>query len=80
MKIDSGQVAGQAKVPPLTCTCHPHDAPNPCQRKHATHECWQAAVMDETRHYIAELKGRDRNSVEQMFLDYLMRVRRAYEV
>jgi hypothetical protein len=62
-----------------SCSCHPDDAPSTCPRKYATGDCWRAAVFAETQDYIADLKSRDRNIVEQMFLEYAMRVRRALE-
>lgn len=76
---DGREVASEAKADTRVCTCHPDDAPVPCPRKYATHDCWRAAVLDETQTNIAYLKGRDRDQREQAWLDYLMRVRRAVE-
>ena len=59
------------------CTCHPDDAPIPCERKYATTHCWRSAVYKETRKMIVSLKNQDRNSLEQGLLDYFMRVERA---
>ena len=61
------------------CTCDPDDAPVPCPRKFATHDCWRAAVLVETQENIVRLKNMDRNRIEQLLLDYMMRVRRAME-
>lgn len=61
------------------CTCHPEDRPDPCMRKFATSHCWRAAVYEETREAIVALKNRDRNQMEQRFLDHLMRVERALD-
>ena len=71
--------AAQAKPDNRTCTCHPDDAPVPCPRKFAAHHCWRAAVYDETRKHIAQLKNSDRSPVEQEMLDYFMRVDRALD-
>jgi hypothetical protein len=59
------------------CSCYPGEGPTPCERKHALRECWQSAVWKETEANIAELKSRDRDSIEQFLLDYMMRVRAA---
>ena len=69
----------EAKEDTRTCCCHPDDRPIPCPRKFATHHCWRAAVYDETRNGMIDLKNRDRNPAEQMFLNYLMRVERALD-
>lgn len=69
----------EAKEDTRTCSCHPDDAPVPCPRKFATHHCWRAAVYDETRAGIVKLKNLDRNTAEQLWLNYLMRVERALD-
>lgn len=61
------------------CTCHADDAPIPCPRKFATHHCWRAAVYQETREAIIELKNRDTSPVELKLLGYLKRVERALD-
>lgn len=71
--------AAEAKPDTRTCSCHPDDAPVPCPRKFATHHCWRAAVYDETREAIVVLKNRDRDTREQLTLNYLMRVERALD-
>lgn len=71
--------AAEAKPDTRTCACHPDDRPEPCPRKFATHHCWRAAVYDETKAHIVQLKGSDRNSVEQEMLNYFMRVERALD-
>lgn len=71
--------AAEAKPDTRTCCCHPDDAPIPCPRKFATHHCWRAAVYDETRKEMIALKNRDRNTQEQIMLEYLMRVERALD-
>jgi hypothetical protein len=71
--------AAEAKLDTRKCTCHPDDAPAPCQRKFATHHCWRAAVYKETMSHIVLLKNTDRNSIEQQMLDYFMRVERALD-
>lgn len=71
--------ATEAKPDTRTCTCHPDDAPVPCTRKFATSHCWRAAVYEETRKNIIELKNQDRSRPEQALLDYLMRVERALD-
>lgn len=68
---------GQANSAPHKCTCHPDDRPEPCQRKHGTTHCWQAAVYADTRELIVGLKGGDRSPLQQRLLDYAMRVERA---
>jgi hypothetical protein len=73
------RMAKAAVVEPRGCTCYPGEGPVPCQRKHAYHECWRAAVLEETRAGIVQIKGRDRQPVEQALLDYMMRVRTALE-
>ena len=73
------EIAEQAKEDTRRCTCHPDDAPIPCERKHATNHCWRAAVYRETREAAIPLKNRDRNPVEQKMLDYLKRVERALD-
>jgi hypothetical protein len=75
----SGDYEAQAAVDMRTCTCFPGEGPVPCPRKFAYHDCWQAAVLDETQNMIVMLKGRDRSPAEQDLLDYLMRVRTALE-
>lgn len=62
-----------------TCTCYPGEGPNPCTRQFALRECWRVAVLEETQQNIVALKNRDRQSHEQVLLDYLMRVRAALE-
>lgn len=69
----------EAKEDTRICCCHPDDRPIPCPRKFATHHCWRAAVYDETRNGMIDLKNKDRNPAEQMFLNYLMRVERALD-
>lgn len=69
----------EAQEDTRTCSCHPDDAPVPCQRKFATHHCWRAAVYGETRAAIIELKNRDQSTAEMKFLDYLKRVERALD-
>lgn len=76
---DSIHGAADAKEDTRACCCHPDDRPIPCPRKFATHHCWRAAVYDETRNGMIDLKNKDRNSAEQMFLNYLMRVERALD-
>jgi len=71
--------AKEAKADSRTCTCHPDDAPVPCTRKFATSHCWRAAVYEETRRAIVDLKNKDITPVEQMFLGYLKRVERALD-
>lgn len=71
--------AAEAKMDTRTCTCHPDDAPVPCPRKFATHHCWRAAVYQEVRDGIGALRCQDRNTQEQMMLDFLMRVDRALD-
>jgi hypothetical protein len=71
--------AADAKTDNRKCTCHPDDRPIPCIRKFATRHCWRAAVYEETREAVISLKNMDRNSGEQSFLDYLMRVERALD-
>lgn len=71
--------AAEAKEDTRTCACHPDDAPIPCPRKFATHHCWHAAVYQETRAAIIELKNRDQSPAEIKFLDYLKRVERALD-
>lgn len=72
--------AVEAKPDNRSCSCYPGERPEPCQRKHAFHDCWRAAVLEETQQYIVTLKNVDRQPTEQMFLDYCMRVRTALEV
>ena len=72
------QAAG-AKPDTRECTCHPDDAPRPCPRKFAAHHCWKAAVYEEARKAIIELKNRDTTVMEQRFLNFLKRVERALE-
>ena len=69
----------EAKADTRQCTCHPDDRPEPCTRKYATGHCWRAAVYADTREAIVKLKNRDRNTVEQMMLDHLIRVERALD-
>ena len=64
-------------APPRSCTCHPDDRPDPCQKKHAASDCWRAAVYAETRQMEIALRGRDRQPHEQALLDYVKRVERA---
>ena len=71
--------AAEAKTDTRTCTCHPDDAPIPCPRKFATHHCWRAAVYEETRKAVIELKNRDTTVAEQKLLNYLKRVERALD-
>ncbi len=71
--------AAEAKPDTRACTCHPDDAPVPCPRKFATHHCWRAAVYAEVREGVVALKGKDRNTIEQEFLNHLMRVERALD-
>lgn len=71
--------AAEAKPDTRTCTCHPDDRPDPCTRRFATSHCWRAALYDETRTTMIELKNRDRSTAEQEFLSYLMRVERALD-
>lgn len=71
--------AAEANEDKRKCTCHPDDAPIPCPRKFATHHCWRAAVYDETRVAVVEIKNRDRDPAEQRLLNYLMRVERALD-
>lgn len=77
--LDRELGASAEEVDTRTCTCHPDDRPEPCSRKFATHHCWRAAVYDETREAMIKLKGKDRSSIEQSLLDYLMRVERALD-
>lgn len=72
--------ACEAKPDTRTCTCHPDDRPEPCERKFATRDCWRSAVLAETQRHIVQLKNRDRNPIEQEMLNYFMRVRTALEV
>jgi hypothetical protein len=78
MEINMDQAA-PTKSDTRTCCCHPDDAPIPCPRKFATHHCWRAAVYDETRAAIIELKNRDQSQAEVKLLDYLKRVERALD-
>lgn len=71
--------AAEAKEDTRTCTCHPDDAPIPCPRKFAAHHCWRAAVYQETRQGMIDLKNKDRNPGEEMMLNYLKRVERALD-
>jgi hypothetical protein len=71
--------AAEAKPDTRTCTCHPDDAPIPCPRKFATHYCWRAAVYEQTRGMIVDLKNRDTSVFERHLLDYLKRVERALD-
>ena len=66
--------AAEAKADTRTCTCHPDDRPEPCQRKFATSHCWRAAVYKDVRDEVIALKNRDRSTAEQEFLNHLMRV------
>ena len=72
--------ACEAKPDTRTCSCYPGEGPEPCERKHAFHDCWRSAVQKETQALIVALKNRDRNAYEQLMLDYAMRVRTALEV
>lgn len=74
-----GDDAREAAPDNRACTCHPDDAPIPCEHKFAASECWRAAVLAETKREIILIKNRDRSTQEQRILDYLMRVRRALE-
>lgn len=67
----------EVQAEPRACTCHPDDAPIPCERKHGATHCWRSAVYKETRLGIVELKNKDRNPAEQALLNYMMRVERA---
>ncbi len=69
----------EAKPDTHTCTCHPDDRPIPCPRKFATRHCWRAAIYEETRATMIELKNRDTSPAELQFLDYLKRVERALD-
>ena len=69
----------ERKTEPRSCTCHPNDRPEPCERKYALTDCWRSAVLQETQLYIVHLKNKDRQPHEQSQLDYLMRVRRAFD-
>jgi hypothetical protein len=71
--------AAEAKPDTRTCCCHPDDRPVPCPRKFAAHHCWRAAVYEETRLAVIELKNRDTSTAELKFLDYLKRVERALD-
>lgn len=62
-----------------SCTCHPDERPEPCERKHASRDCWRSAVLKETQAHIVRLKNQDRSPEEQQTLNYLMRVREALE-
>lgn len=64
----------------MNCTCPPDERPEPCERRYALRDCWRFAVLRETQDSIVELKSRDRNNAEQVFLDYLMRVKTALEL
>lgn len=70
------------EAPPDTraCSCYPGERPEPCERKHASRDCWRAALLKETQQNIVALKNRDRSMAEQAVLDYFMRVRTALEV
>ena len=70
----------EAEPDTRTCTCFPGEGPDPCPRRFAYHDCWKAAVRDETQALVVALKNRDRNAYEQLMLDYAMRVRTALEV
>lgn len=65
--------------PPRGCSCHPDDRPLPCPRRHASHECWREAVLQETNGELIALKNRDRSPSEELLLNYLKRVRRSLE-
>jgi hypothetical protein len=71
--------AAEAKPDTRTCTCHPDDRPDPCPRQFATSHCWRAAVYKDVRDGVIALKGRDRSTSEQEFLNHLMRVERALD-
>lgn len=73
------ELAAEAKPDTRTCTCHPDDKPIPCPRKFATHHCWRAAVYEETKRYVIDLKNRDRQPHENVLLDYMKRVERALD-
>lgn len=69
----------EAKEDTRSCSCHPWDAPIPCPGKHATHHCWRAAVYEETRKAVVDMKNIDTSAAEQKWLSYLKRVERALE-
>jgi hypothetical protein len=71
--------AVKAETDTRTCTCHPDDRPEPCQRKFATNHCWRSAVYNDARLAVIGLKNRDRSPAEQEHLNYLMRVERALD-
>lgn len=73
------QAAAEAQPDTRTCTCHDDDRPIPCPRKFATRHCWRAAVYEETKRYVIDLKNRDRQPHEQIILDYMKRVERALD-
>lgn len=64
----------------MGCICPPDERPEPCEHEYDLRDCWRFAVLRETQDSIVELKNRDRNNAEQVFLDYLMRVRTALEL
>jgi hypothetical protein len=71
--------AAEAKPDTRKCMCHPDDRPVPCPRQFATRHCWRAAVYEETRKAVIEIKNRDQSPAEMKFLDYLKRVERALD-
>jgi hypothetical protein len=71
------EAGAKADTDTRTCTCHPSERPIPCPRKFAFSDCWREAVYQETQRGIVTLKGRDRDPMEQLLLNYMMRVRTA---
>ncbi len=57
-------IEAPAEAAPVGCTCHPDEAPKPCPRKHAFHECKradlarQAVLFQQGAKRIYELQGK----------------------
>lgn len=49
---------GDSEADAKRCTCHPDEAPSPCQRRHALRDCRIADVARRIR-YAADMVGDD---------------------